>query len=146
MTIFPTKDQLLQTFLSYSNWEEKYLYIMDLGNLLPEFPKYYRTHQYLVAECQSYTWIAVIKNTPDSDYKKQKFVSFYGDSESTIIKGIIVIIFSLYQNLDMHSIIELDINSFLNQLQLTQNLTIARSQGIQSILHSIYMQINTLIY
>lgn len=143
MKDFPTKEQLIQIFLSYSNWEERYMYIMDLGDALPKFPQVLRTNKYLVTGCQSYTWIALMQDST-IDNKKKDLIKFYGDSDAAIIKGIIVIIFSVYQNLDVKSIINFNINSFLKQLNLIQHLTMSRAQGIHSILNSIYMQINKL--
>lgn len=146
MKTFPTKNQLLQTFLSYSNWEEKYIYIMDLGKLLPKFPESFRTTQYLVNGCQSYTWIALAKNIINTNNcQKQNRIRFYGDSDAAIIKGIIAIIFSLYQNLDINSIIDCNINAFLEKLDLTQHLTISRAQGIYFILNAIRVQIHKLM-
>lgn len=145
MNIFPTKDQLLKTFLSCSNWEEKYMYIMDLGELLPKFPTDFRQDKYLVTGCQSYTWIVLIKDVIYLNNQKKYIVKFYGDSEAAIIKGTIVIIFSLYQYLDIKSIADFNINPFLDKLQLTQHLTMSRAQGINSILHSIRIQVNKLL-
>lgn len=147
MENFPTKNQLVQNFLSCSSWEEKYMYMIDLGNLLPKFPKKFRTTEYLVTGCQSYTWIALdlIKNIVSTDDKDQNIIKFYGDSNSAIVKGIIVIIFSIYKNMDIKSITSFNINAVFDQLQLTQNITTYRSQGTYSILNSIYVQIHKLM-
>ncbi|URJ23452.1 SufE family protein [Blochmannia endosymbiont of Camponotus sp. C-003] len=137
---FPTKNQLLQNFLSCINWEEKYIYIISLGKLLPEFPENMRTHKYLIPGCQSQTWIAL---TTSSITPHNSLIKLYGHSDSSIVKGIISIIFSLYQGLNLKEAANIDIKPFLiNQLQLKQNLTISRSQGIHLILDSIQSQVN----
>ncbi|CAD83430.1 SufE protein probably involved in Fe-S center assembly [Candidatus Blochmanniella floridana] len=142
--MFPTKEQLLKNFFSCMTWEEKYLYIIDLGKLLPRFPEDFRTQQYLVSGCQSRTWIT-ITNYSHYNSSNNDFLDFYGDSDSTIIKGVITIIFSLYQNLNIKSIVKLDVYNFLNQLKLNQHVTITRVQGIYSIINTIKMQINNII-
>lgn len=140
--MLPTKNQLLNNFLSCVNWEERYMYIIDLGLLLPKFPENLRINKYLIAGCQSYTWIALVKNKICDN--KYNTIKFYGDSDAAIVKGIITIIFSLYQNLNIESIIKLNAQTFLDQLQLNKNLTIHRSQGVYAILHAIRKQANSL--
>lgn len=135
--MIPSKNQILKNFLSCVNWEEKYTYIIDLGQLLPKFPKKFQINQNLISGCQSYTWIALEKN---KTHKGTHVIKFYGNSESSIVKGIIVIIFSLYKNLDLESIQHIKAKSFLDQFKFNQNLTVTRSQGIYLILNNIRSQ------
>lgn len=148
--IFPTKSKLLLTFLSCMNWEEKYIYTIDLGKLLPIFPKGMQTKKFLLSGCQSQTWIAI---TSSFSEKIQTFshhrysdhsIKLYGDSDSSIVKGIIAIIFILYQGLTLQEIIHFNAIPFLEKLQLQQHLTTSRSQGVKSILHSIHIQAENL--
>ncbi|AAZ40999.1 SufE [Candidatus Blochmanniella pennsylvanica str. BPEN] len=137
MINFPTKNQLLQNFLSCINWEEKYIYIIDLGKLLPAFPENMRTQEYLISGCQSQTWIALTTSARPHD----KPIKLHGYSDSSIVKGIITIIFSLYQGLSLQEVANVDVKPFLiNQLELRQNLSLSRSQGIHLILDSIQTQ------
>lgn len=141
MKNFPTKSQLLLNFLSCVNWEERYMYIIELGKLLPIFPKNICKEKFLISGCQSQTWIALIIPTFIGEIKEHTHsIKLYGDSDSSIVKGLITIIFSLYQGLTPQAIINLNVNPFLEQLQLKQNLTISRSQGIYTILKSIHLQ------
>lgn len=142
--MIPKKDQLLKNFLNCIDWEEKYLYIIELGRLLPKFPEKYRTNRYLVSGCQSHTWIKLVRNSNGKKNNNTK-ISFYGDSDALIIKGIIVIIFSLYQGLNVRSIIAVNAKSFLDKFKLTENLTVTRSQGIYTILRSIFNQAKNLL-
>lgn len=148
--MFPKKNQLLKNFLSCINWEERYIYIMDLSKLLPKFPENLRIKKYLIANCQNRTWIALTqdllscKSTHNNSNNKNK-IKLYGDSEALIIKGIIVIIFIIYQDLDIELIPKFDAKSFLEKLQLNKNLTVSRSQGIDSILNSIKKQAHKII-
>lgn len=142
MIYFPTKNQLLKNFLSCTNWEEKYIYIISLGKLLPTFPENMREQKYLISGCQNQTWIALTA----SGIPHNNEIQLYGHSDSSIIKGIIVIIFSLYQGLSVQQAANIDVKPFLiNQLQLKQNLTPSRSQGIHLMLDSIQSQAKCLI-
>lgn len=143
---FPKKTQLLLNFLSCTSWEEKYIYIIDLGKLLPKFPTNIRTKkEFLISECQSQTWIAL--TIPFSKNNNQHFsihqiniIKLHGDSDSSIVKGLITIIFGLYQELTLQEMIDFNPRPFFEQLQLQQNLTTSRSQGIHTILRSIHIQ------
>lgn len=144
MNIFPNKSQLLINFLSCNNWEEKYMYIIDLGKLLPKFPKKIRIkNKFLISGCQSQTWIALISESLRNKQitnSNNRSIKLYGDSDSSIVKGLISIIFILYNNLNIQEIIDLNPQPFLEQLQLKQHLTTSRSQGMYTILCAIYNQ------
>lgn len=140
MKIFPTKSKLLLNFLSCINWEEKYMYIIDLGKLLPKFPENMRMKKYLISGCQNHTWIALIPSYKSKFKNCTYSIELHGDSDSSIVKGLITIIFSLYQELNLQEIQKFDIKPFLEKLQLKKNLTISRSQGIHAILNSIHAQ------
>lgn len=147
--IFPTKSKLLLTFLSCINWEEKYIYTIDLGKLLPIFPEYMQTKKFLLSGCQSQTWIAITSSFSEKIQKSSHHYTYnsiklHGDSDSSIVKGIIAIIFILYQGLTLQEIIHFNAIPFLEKLQLQQHLTTSRSQGIISILDSIHIQAENL--
>ncbi|URJ24872.1 SufE family protein [Candidatus Blochmannia ocreatus (nom. nud.)] len=152
MQYFPTKAQLIKNFSICNNWEEKYIYIMELGRLLPKFPNNLKQQKYQISGCQNKTWIALIltkqnNRIQDTAIQNTPSIKLYGDSDSAIVKGIIAIIFNLYKGRNLEEIIHVDVTTFLiNQLQLKQNLTISRSQGIFLILRSIHSQADELLH
>ncbi|PPI88142.1 cysteine desulfuration protein SufE [Candidatus Pantoea edessiphila] len=133
----PNKNKLIFNFNQCSSWEEKYLYIIELGEKIPIISSDLRHSKNMIAGCQSQVWIKITPN-PDST------VVFEGDSNSVIVKGLIAIIFILYQNLSMSDIIILDIKYWFNQLSLTQHITPTRSQGIEAVIKSIHRSIKIL--
>ncbi|UAJ64869.1 cysteine desulfuration protein SufE [Candidatus Schneideria nysicola] len=140
MKNLPDKKRLLINFSMCKNWEEKYLYIIDLGYLLPTFPEKMRIDQYLVPGCQSQVWIVVLIEI--IQYKR--VVRFYGDSDALIVKGLIALIFIIYKDKDLQEIVNLDIREILKFLELDKYLTSFRIQGINSILNAIHNQITVL--
>ncbi|AKC59932.1 cysteine desulfuration protein SufE [Blochmannia endosymbiont of Polyrhachis (Hedomyrma) turneri] len=131
----PTQNIVLRNFHNCINWEEKYLYIIELGNYLSSIPQSMKSEKNLIPGCQSKVWF-IMKITNIKNGKN--IVRFYGDSESAITKGILCIIFIMYQGLTIEEIIYFDPYHFLNQLELTEHLTYSRSQGVRSILQTIY--------
>lgn len=65
----------------------QYTFIVECGLDLPDYPKQYRTDEYLIRECQVQTWICAI-------YEEN--LIFMGDSESLIIRGALSLIREIY--------------------------------------------------
>ncbi|AIN47378.1 cysteine desulfuration protein SufE [Candidatus Palibaumannia cicadellinicola] len=137
MTNIPNKDKLLRNFSRCHNWEDKYLYIIELGKRLPPLPSGTRTTDYLITGCQSQVWI-VIETNDHGD------VQFYGDSDAAIIKGLIATVFIIYNGLTLAEIIKLDISLFFHELSLIQHLTSYRSQGLEAMVLAIRAQARAL--
>ncbi len=53
MALLPDKEKLLRNFLRCANWEEKYLYILELGQRLPELRDEAGSPQNSIQGCQS---------------------------------------------------------------------------------------------
>lgn len=62
MALLPDKEKLLRNFLRCANWEEKYLYIIELGQRLPELRDEDRSSQNSIQGCQSQVWIECAGN------------------------------------------------------------------------------------
>ncbi|MCR3755506.1 MAG: sulfur acceptor for SufS cysteine desulfurase [Sodalis sp. Psp] len=133
MANLPDKDKLLHNFSRCNNWEEKYLYIIELGDHLPPLLTDMRTPDHLVSGCQSQVWIIMIVDENGD-------VQLYGDSDAVIVKGLIAMVFILYQGLTLEEICALDVRPFFNALALTQYLTPSRSQGLEAMVHGIRAQ------
>ncbi|HEY0210437.1 cysteine desulfuration protein SufE [Acerihabitans sp.] len=130
MANLPDKDKLLRNFSRCGNWEEKYMYIIELGAQLPALPDEARSAENLIAGCQSQVWIVM---TTDSEGT----VRLSGDSDAAIVKGLIAMVFILYQGLTARQIVALDVRPFFNELALGQHLTPSRSQGVEAMVRGI---------
>ncbi|PPI86802.1 cysteine desulfuration protein SufE [Candidatus Pantoea edessiphila] len=126
----PEKEQLILNFNRCANWEEKYLYIIELGNKIPVVSSNLHHSDHIIYGCQSQVWIKITQNIDGT-------VMFEGDSDSTIVKGLIAIIFIFYQKLSASDIIILDIGYWFNKLSLRQHITPTRSQGIEAVIRFI---------
>lgn len=133
MADLPDKDRLLRNFFRCKNWEDRYLYIIELGGYLPPFPVGMRTPNNLVSGCQSQVWIVMAANDNSG-------VQLYGDSDAAIVKGLITIVFIIYQNMTPAEIVTYDMRPFFESLALTQHLTPSRSQGLEAMVQKIRSQ------
>ncbi|MDZ7278604.1 cysteine desulfuration protein SufE [Pantoea eucrina] len=137
MANLPDKEKLVRNFNRCANWEEKYLYIIELGAKLPESSESLHQPEHAISGCQSQVWIRM---TPQAD----STLSFEGDSDAAIVKGLIAVVFSLYQGLKPQEILDLDVRHWFEQLALTQHLTPTRSQGLEAMIRAIRHNAQTL--
>ena len=126
----PDKDKLVKNFSRCPNWEEKYLYVIELGGQLPALADEHRQDKNLISGCQSQVWIVMQTNEAGE-------LSFAGDSDAAIVKGLLAIVFSLYQGLTAQEVVELDVRPFFTALELSQHLTPSRSQGLEAMIRVI---------
>ncbi|MCV2526173.1 MAG: SufE family protein [Candidatus Lightella neohaematopini] len=123
------QEQLIYNFNNCFSWEEKYLYLIELGQQLPLFPNKYKISKYLIPDCQSQVWIVLTNHNNK--------VNLQGYSDALIVKGLIAVVFILYKDLNLTELINFNIYSLLNNLNLNKYLTISRNHGLQSIIKNI---------
>ncbi len=130
MTALPDKDKLLRNFSRCANWEEKYLYIIELGQRLAPLSPEEHSVQNIIQGCQSQVWI-VMAQDPSG------VVTLRGDSDAAIVKGLIAVVFSLYQQMSAQDIVAFDVRPWFEKMALTQHLTPSRSQGLEAMIRAI---------
>ena len=59
MAELPDRDKLLRNFGRCANWEEKYLYIIELGQRLPPLGEEAHNPENIIQGCQSQVWIVM---------------------------------------------------------------------------------------
>ncbi|QJC33001.1 cysteine desulfuration protein SufE [Enterobacteriaceae endosymbiont of Donacia semicuprea] len=128
--ILPNKNELKTNFKNCNNWEEKYLYIIELGNKIPMLSKKQHSFKNFISGCQSNVWVSFVIN-------KNKNVEFKGDSNSAIVKGLLTMIFIFYKKKTCYEIIHFDIRLCFKKLSFDKYLTISRIQGIDTIIKTI---------
>lgn len=133
MANLPDKDKLVRNFSRCLNWEDKYLYVIELGAKLPALDDTERQAGNLISGCQSQVWIVMQRD-------EQGHVVFHGDSDAAIVKGLLAVVFILYHQMTPQQIIELDVRPFFAELALSQHLTPSRSQGLEAMIRAIRSQ------
>lgn len=130
MAALPDKDKLLRNFSRCANWEEKYLYIIELGQRLPPLSAEEHIAQNIIQGCQSQVWI-VMEQEPSG------VITLRGDSDAAIVKGLIAVVFILYDRMTAQDISEFDVRTWFEKMALTQHLTPSRSQGLEAMIRAI---------
>jgi cysteine desulfuration protein SufE len=127
----PSIEEIEENFAVLDEWEDRYKYIIELGRELPEFAESFRTSGNKVQGCASQVWLQSF--VADSEKAEPK-LSFIGDSDALIVRGLIAIAFALFSNQTAQNIIAIDATKELEQLQLTEHLSPQRSNGFLSLI------------
>ncbi|CCG87183.1 cysteine desulfuration protein SufE [Erwinia piriflorinigrans] len=130
MATLPDKEKLVRNFKRCANQEEKYLYIIELGARLPASPDSLQQPENIIPGCQSQVWIVV-------DVDQNGRVVLQGESDAALVKGLIAVVFTLYQSMTPQEIVEFDVRPWFADLSLTQQLTPSRSQGLEAMIRAI---------
>ena len=128
MTI-PSLENLLSDFEILDEWEDRYKYVIELGHMLPELPEDYRNPANKVQGCASQVWL----HSEIRDGKMQ----LIGDSDALIVKGLIAILLSVYQDKSPAEMLDIDARATLDKLGLQEHLTSQRSNGLFSMVERI---------
>ncbi len=108
MAALPDKEKLLRNFTRCANWEEKYLYIIELGQRLPQLSDDDRNVENSIQGCQSQVWIVMRQNA-------EGIIEFQGDSDAAIVKGLIAVVFILYDRMMAQDIVNFDVRPWFEK-------------------------------
>jgi cysteine desulfuration protein SufE len=129
----PSFDEIVSDFELLDDWEDRYRYVIELGRKLPPLPENARTDENKVRGCVSQVWLA----THVDQEKSRPRLSFVGDSDAHIVRGLIAILFALYSGKTADTILGLDANAVLGRLHLKEHLTPQRSNGLLAMVERI---------
>ena len=130
----PDIDDIIENFELLDEWDDRYRYVIELGRELPPLADEARTDTNKVRGCASQVWL-VTHVTPDG--AAGPTLSFDGDSDAHIVRGLIAILFALYSGKPAKDIIDVDAEAVFTQLGLRENLTPQRSNGLRSMVERI---------
>jgi cysteine desulfuration protein SufE len=121
----PTVDELLETFADLPEWDERYDFIIDLGRELPEPTAELHRQDNIVDGCMSTVWLLMkMGHAPGAP------LEIRADSDSLIVKGLIVVLMAFYADKTAAEIIASDVSDYLKQLGLDQHLSPQRRNGL----------------
>jgi cysteine desulfuration protein SufE len=124
----PAIASLAEDFSLLDDWEDRYRYIIELGRSLPPFDENERTPANKVQGCASQVWIAThVRNAGG-----EPVMTFSGDSDALIVKGLIAILLMLYSGRTARQILAIDALDVFGSLGLKDHLTPQRSNGFAS--------------
>lgn len=128
MTIDQIEQEIIDEFSIFSDWMDKYAYIIGQGNTLPEFEEKYKTPENIIKGCQSRVWL-------QTDYVDGK-LQFKAESDALIVKGLLALVLRVFNNRTYDEILKSDLR-FMKEIGLTEHLSPTRSNGLLSVVKQI---------
>jgi len=124
-----TIEELLENFEFLDTWEDKYRYLIELGEKLPPLEDKYKTDAYKVQGCTSQVWLV-------PDFKEGKFL-FRGDSDAMIVKGLVAVVLMIFSNKSAQEISAIEVENIFAKLGLKEHLSPSRRNGLSSLVEKI---------
>ena len=122
-------ETLIDDFALFDDWEERYRYIIELGNGLKPLSEAEHNDTNKVQGCVSQVWLV-----NDRDGER---LSFRGDSDAHIVRGLVAILLDIYDGKSAKEIAAYDAESAFRQLGLGEHLTPQRSNGFYAMVQRI---------
>ena len=121
MTIKEIQDEIIEEFLVFDEWMDKYEYIIEMVNELENYDDNNRTQSKLISGCQSRVWL-------DAKLENDKII-FMADADAIITKGVIGLLIRVLSNRTPKEIIDTNL-FFLEKIGLKENLSPTRANGL----------------
>lgn len=121
--------QIIEEFEMFSDWQDKYSYIIDMGKNLPNLDESQKIDANKVNGCVSQVWLV---STREGD----KYY-FSADSDALIVKGLLAIVLRIFSGKTKEQIIHNDFQGLFNRLGFGNHLSPSRSNGIFSVINKI---------
>jgi cysteine desulfuration protein SufE len=129
-----TIDEITENFALLDQWDDRYRYVIELGHTLPPLPGSAHIEANKVQGCASQVWL-VTHVKPDG--AAGPVLTFDGDSDAHIVRGLIAILFALYSGKSAREILKVDAFALFDRMGLRENLTPQRSNGLRSMVERI---------
>ncbi|SFI17527.1 SufE family protein [Bradyrhizobium sp. cf659] len=121
-------DGIIENFSLLEEWDDRYRYVIELGRKLTPFPEAQRTDANKVQGCVSQVWLATTIEHRDG----RPLLTFAGDSDAHIVRGLVAILIALLSGRTASEIAEESPLALFERLGLGQHLTPQRSNGFRS--------------
>jgi cysteine desulfuration protein SufE len=126
-------NEIIENFGFLEDWEDRYRYLIELGKDLPELPENERTEDNRVKGCASQVWVV----TSVDRSGLEPVLSFKGQSDAHIVKGLVALTLALYSDKSAREILSIDALDLFRRLGLAEHLTPQRSNGVRSMVERI---------
>lgn len=135
-----TIDEIVENFTLLDEWDDRYRYVIELGRTLPPLADSAHIDANKVQGCASQVWL-LTHVKPDG--AGGPILTFEGDSDAHIVRGLVAILFALYSGKSAREILAVDALSLFDRIGLRENLTPQRSNGLRSMVERIRREANT---
>lgn len=124
----PIQQEIAEEFAFFSDWSERYQYLIDLGRKLEPFPEEWRVEANRLHGCQSLVWV-VAKGDADK-------LVFHAVSDSSIVSGLVALTLRVYSGRSAAEILASE-PRFIDAIGLGKHLSVTRANGLAALIAKI---------
>jgi len=125
-TIREREAEIIEEFRLFDDWMDKYQYIIEMGQSLPELEETYKIQDNIVHGCQSQVWLK-------ADLNEEGKVAYAADSDAIITKGLIAMLMRVLSDQDPQDILNTELQ-FVDQVGIREHLSPTRSNGLNNMI------------
>jgi cysteine desulfuration protein SufE len=129
-------DDIVEIFDLLGDWDQRYQYLVELGEQLPAMPEQLKTEENKVKGCMSQVWVH-----PYQDENDNTHYHYYGDCDTAIIKGVLALLIQLVDGKTAAQIKQLDVDEMFQRLSLDDHLSPNRHVGVYGIVELMKQQL-----
>ena len=122
----PAFEEIVDDFEFLEDWEDRYRHVIDLGKGMDPLPDALKVPANKVDGCASQVWL--FPELSDGRFR------FDGDSDAMIVRGLIAVLRSLYNDLPVSEVGKVDAQAELGRLGLQDHLSAQRSNGVRAMI------------
>lgn len=130
--MLPSLQTIRDDFALLDDWEDRYRYVIELGEALEPFPDAARDPTHRVPGCVSQVWLLTQK-----DDGTDPVLTFQGDSDAHIVRGLVAIMLALFSGKRASEIMTTDAEDLLRSLGLNEHLSPQRANGLRAMVKRI---------
>jgi len=119
---------IVEDFTFLPQWDERYAYLIELGQKLPPLPEEYKNEENIVRGCQSTVWLH--RECHDGN------IILSADSDSLIVKGLAALLLQVYSGQPAKDVAAAEL-TFFEQTGLDKHLSSQRANGLMAMIEKI---------
>jgi cysteine desulfuration protein SufE len=123
-----SQDEIIDSFSLFSEWLDRYQYLIDLGRKLPPLDDAEKTDDKLLAGCQSQVWLLLEGDAGE--------VTIRANSDAAIVSGLIALLVQVYSGCSAQQIVDTE-PYFIEEIGLSSHLSPTRANGLHAMLGAI---------
>ncbi|MFM2155634.1 MAG: hypothetical protein RL516_383 [Bacteroidota bacterium] len=124
-TIAEIENEIVEDFALFDTWEEKYQYIIEIGQKLKPLAAEFKIDDNKIKGCQSSVWLTASENNG--------IIEFSADSDSVFVKGEIALLMEVLSNQSPEAIVNAELG-FIDQIGLRSHMAQTRANGLAAMI------------
>ncbi|MEO0327269.1 MAG: SufE family protein [Pseudomonadota bacterium] len=125
-------EEIIENFEFLDDWDDRYKYLIEIGNALEAFPEDAQSNANKVQGCVSQVWV-----TSEFSDEEDPVLHIRGTSDAFIVRGLVAIALAIFSNKSASEILRTNEREVFDRINLSEHITPQRSNGLNSLVQRI---------